>query len=193
MRMAVGRTPVWLFHGAEDNVVAPRQDELLYSALKTTGGHVRLWVYQGLKHDCWTRAYNEPELPRWLLVHRRETPVPPPFAERVSIPLHPPALKLTPTQLDSFAGDYVDKRGLVVVTLFRQGDELFQKNHFGEIAELAAESNSVLFYPNGSSLTRITVERDPQSRVTALVLHDDRHDERWERIRVPMRTRSQPD
>lgn len=191
--LAVGRTPVWLFHGAEDNVVAPRQDELLYTALKTAGGHVRLWVYQGLKHDCWTRAFNEPELPRWLLLHRRETPVPPPFAERVSIPLHPPALKLTPAQLDSFAGDYVDKRGLVVVTLFRQGDQLYQKNHYGEIAELAAESNSVLFYPNGSSLTRIAVERDPQSRVTALVLHDDRHEERWERIRVPMRTHLQPD
>ena len=24
----------------------------------------------GLKHDCWTRAYDEPELPRWLLAHR---------------------------------------------------------------------------------------------------------------------------
>jgi len=188
---AVGHTPVWLFHGAEDNIVAPRQDELLYTALKTAGGRVRLWIYQGLKHDSWTRAFNEPELPRWLLVHRRETQEQSPFAERVSIPLHPPAMKLTPAQLDSFAGEYVDKRGLVVVTLFRQGDLLYQKNHYGEIAELAAESNSVLFYPNGSSLTRITVERDPQGRVSALVLHDDRHDDRWERIRTPLRTRSQ--
>ena len=29
---AVGRTPVWLFHGADDNIVAPRQDELLFTA-----------------------------------------------------------------------------------------------------------------------------------------------------------------
>jgi predicted esterase len=190
---AVGHTPVWLFHGAEDNVVAPRQDELLYSALKTAGGRVRLWVYQGLKHDCWTRAYGELELPRWLLLHRRETQEQGPFAERVSIPLHPPALKISPAQLDGFAGEYVDKRGLVVVTLFRQGDLLYQKNHYGEIAELAPETPSVLFYPNGSSLTRITVERDPQGRVTGLVLHDDRHEERWERIRSPLRTHSQPD
>jgi len=188
---AVGRTPVWLFHGAEDNVVAPRQDELMYSAFKAAGGHVRLWVYQGLKHDCWTRAFNEPELPRWLLLHRRESREPAPFSERISIPLHPPALKLNPAQLESFAGEYVDKRGLVVVTLFRQGDLLYQKNHYGEIAELAAESSSVLFYPNGSSLTRIAVERDPQGRVTGLVLHDDRHDERWERMRPPLRTHIQ--
>jgi dienelactone hydrolase len=190
---AVGSTPVWLFHGADDKVVAPRQDELMYSAFKAAGGHVRLWVYQGLEHDCWTRAFNEPELPRWLLMHRREAHGPAPFAERVSIPLHPPALKLTPAQLDSFTGEYVDKRGLVVVTLFRQGDQLYQKNHFGEIAELAAESTSVLFYPNGSSLTRIAVERDPQGRVTGLVLHDDRHEERWERMRAPLRNHSQPD
>ena len=188
---AVGRTPIWLFHGAEDKVVAPRQDELLYTALKTAGGHVRLWVYQELKHDCWTRAFNEPELPRWLLLHRREAPEPSTFAERISIPLHPPALKLTPAQLDGFTGEYVDKRGLVVVTLFRQGDLLYQKDHFGEIAELAAESTSVLFYPNGSSLTRIAVDRDGQGRITGLVLHDDRHEERWERIRTLLRTRSQ--
>ena len=188
---AVGRTPIWLFHGAEDNVVAPRQDELLYTALKTAGGHVRLWVYQGLKHDCWTRAFDEPELPRWLLLHRRETEEPSPFAERISIPLHPPAEKLTPAQLDSFAGEYVDKRGLIIVTLFRQGDVLYQKNHYGEIAELAAESASVLFYPNGSSLSRLAVERDVQGRVTGLVLHDDRHEERWERIRPPLRNHSQ--
>src|ERR1700739_1103221 len=180
---AVGRTPIWLFHGSEDNVVAPRQDELLYTALKTAGGHVRLWVFQGLKHDCWTRAFDEAELPRWLLLHRREARALAPFAERVSIPLHPPALKLTPAQLDSFQGEYVDKRGLVVVTLFRQGDLLYQKKHFGRIAELAAESPSVLFYPNGNSLTRISVERDPLGRVSGLVLHDDRHDERWERMR----------
>ena len=190
---AVGRTPTWLFHGVEDNVVAVRQDELLYTAMKNTGGHVRLWIYQGLKHDCWTRAYNEPELPRWLLLHRKEAHEGPPFAERLSIPLHPPAIKLTPAQLDSFAGEYVDKSGVVVVTLFRQGDALYQKNQHSEIAELAAETPSVLFYPNGSSLTRITVNRDQQGRVTGLVLHDDRHDEHWERIKAPLRTHTQPE
>ena len=34
---ALGRTPVWLFHGTDDPVVAPRQSELMYEAFKAAG------------------------------------------------------------------------------------------------------------------------------------------------------------
>ncbi len=183
---ALGRTPVWLFHGADDPMVPPRESELMFDALKAEGGRVRLWIYQGYKHDCWFRAYNEPELPRWLLAHRLAAkpeagPEPPPFAERLVIPFHPPALKLTPAVLDTLAGDYHDRNGHTIVQVFRQDDRLFEKNQQGEIAELAAESPAIFFYVNGSSTTRLTFQRDSQGRITALVLHDDRHEERWER------------
>ena len=191
---AIGRTPIWLFHGAEDNVVAPRESELMFDAFKANGGHIRLWIYQGLRHDSWTRAYDEPELPRWLLSHHGSSrpgtrpgtgagtgPDLPPLAERLVVPLHPPALKLTTAQLDSFVGEYRDINGHPAVTVFRQGDQLYEKNHLGEIDELAAESPTEFFYPNGASIIRILVERDPQGRVTALVYHDDRHEERWEK------------
>jgi dienelactone hydrolase len=190
---AAEKIPIWLFHGADDNIVVPRQDELLYASLKAAGGHVRLWIYQGLKHDCWTRAYLEPELPRWLLAHHTEARGVAPFAERTVIPLHPAAMKLSAAQLDSYVGDYVDKRGLIMVSLFRQGDVLYQKNHYGEISELAAETPNVLFYPSGSSITRIVVEHDSQARVTGLVLRDDRHEERWERIKPVLRNHNQPE
>lgn len=180
---AVGRIPVWLFHGAEDNVVAPRQSELMYAAFKAAGGNIRLWVYQGLKHDCWTRAFNQPELPRWILMQHRDAKPQIAQAERLVVPLHPPAIRLTPPQLDSLAGEYHDLHGLPVITLFRQGDQLYQKNLHGEIAELAAESPSSLFYPGGNSFARIAIERDAQNRVTSLVLRDDRHEERWEHKR----------
>jgi poly(3-hydroxybutyrate) depolymerase len=212
---ALGHTSVWLFHGTEDNVVAPRESELMYEAFKTAGGRVRLWLYQGLKHDCWTRAYNEPELPRWLLAHHsapapdfhpesldastsgktapgktasktaQEPAGPPPFAERLVIPLHPPVLKLPAVMLDGFAGEYHDRNGHTEVTIFRQGDLLYEKNRFGEINELAAESPSIFFYPNGSSIPRLVFQRDPKGRVTAVVLHDDRHEERWEKRPPP--------
>jgi acetyl esterase/lipase len=178
---AIGRTPVWLFHGTDDNIVPARESELIFDAIKSADGHVRLWLYQGLKHDCWTRAYNEQELPRWLLAHRTAGPEPSAFAERIVIPLHPPAIKLSPSQLDTLAGEYIDKNGHLAITIFRQGDLLYEKNRVGEINEIAAESSSVFFYPNGSSIPRFTFERDPQGHVTALVLHDDRHEERWEK------------
>jgi len=184
---AVGKTPVWLFHGAEDNVVPLRESELMYDALKASGGRVRLWIYQGLKHDSWTRAFNEPELPHWLLAHRAEGSAgatapgekasqaakppaePAAFAERVMVPLHPPALKLTSAQLDALTGDYRDQSGRPEITVIRQGDQLYMKNRVGEIDEMAAETPSIFFYPNGSSIIRLTFERDA------------RHEERWEK------------
>jgi acetyl esterase/lipase len=181
---AIGRTPVWLFHGSDDNVVVPRQSEMIFEAVKAAGGRVRLWLYQGLKHDCWTRAYNEPELPRWLLSHHTRTqaePEAPSFTERLAIPLHPPAIKLSSGLLDALAGEYRDANGHTVATFFRQGEQFFERNMQGEVAELAAESPAAFFYPNGSSLTRLTFERDAEGRVTAAVFHDDRHEERWEK------------
>ncbi len=189
---AVGHTPVWLFHGTEDNVVKPRESELMFDALKTEGGNVRLWLYQGLHHDCWTRAYNEPELPRWLLSHRLSRPGQaesanagaerPPFAERLVIPLHPAAIKLPNSVLDSFAGEYRGAHGEPEVTIYRQADQLYLKNRRGETDQLAAESPTVFFYPFGNRLTRIIFEHDAHGQVKAAILHDDRHEERWERL-----------
>jgi predicted esterase len=179
---ALGHTPVWIFHGTEDNVVAVKQSELMYEAFKSAGGRVRLWLYQGLKHDCWTRAYNEPELPRWLLAHHLE-PHPPaqPFAERLFIPLHPPAIKLASSVLDSLAGEYRDLGGHLVAIFYRQGDQLFEKTTQGDTYEVAAETSSIFFYPNGTSVSRLVFERDAQGRVLGVIYHDDRHEERWER------------
>jgi len=140
-------------------------------------------MYLGVHHNSWSRAYNEPDLPRWFLDHRRNQPEPA-FAERLLIPLHPPALRLSVAQLDAFSGEYRDSRGRLALTVFRQGDQLYQKDIHGQIVELEAESLSTLFYPNGGSFTRILVERDSQGRVTALTLRDDRHQERWDRIRT---------
>ena len=194
---AVGRTPFWLFHGSEDSVVNTRQSEIMYEALKTSGGRVRLWIYQGMHHDTWTRAYNEPDVPRWLLDHRLPAPPPPrgaknvfrepeppPYSERIVVPLHPPAIKLTQPQLDNLLGDYLEPNGYVAVTLFVQNDKLYIRNRYGEVDELAAASPTDLFYPQGSFATRIAAERAPDGRITALILRDDRHDERWEKKRT---------
>jgi poly(3-hydroxybutyrate) depolymerase len=197
---AIGRsTPIWMFHGTEDTVVSIRQSEMMFEALKAAGGRVRLWIYQGMHHDTWTRAYNEPELPRWLLDHRLPSPPnprtskggvareqePQPFAERLLIPLHPQAIRLTQAQIDNLAGDYLEANGYVAITLFWQNDRLYGRNRYGEIDELAAASPTELFYPQGSYTTRIIAERGADGRINAIILRDDRHEERWERRKPP--------
>jgi pimeloyl-ACP methyl ester carboxylesterase len=177
----VGRTPVWLFHGAEDTTVIPRQSDLMYDAIKAENGHVRLWDYQGLHHDCWTRAFNEPELPRWLLSHRlSQISQLPALAERLTIPLHPPALKLPTAILDNYIGEYRDSYNVLSATIQRQGEQVFLKNAQGDVYEIMAESTNTFFYPSGS-LTRLTFEHDSQGRVTGILMRDDRHEELWEK------------
>ncbi len=179
---AVARTPMWLFHGSEDDIVVPRQSELMYEALRQAGAPVRLWIFQGLKHDCWTRAYGEAELPRWLLAHRLEAKAAAmETAERLVIPLHPQAIKLAGSLLEGLVGEYRDGKGHLTATIYRQGEQLFDRNPYGQVMELAAESPGMFFYPNGTSTTRVSTERDAQGHVVALVFRDDRHEERWEK------------
>jgi hypothetical protein len=170
----------------------------MFDAFKAANGHVRLWLYQGLHHDSWTRAYNEPELPHWLLAHKLAHPpaantvagtnLEPdltPLAERTMVPLHPAAIKMPAPVLDTFVGDYRDLHGGPEATITRQGDALYLKNRQGESDELAAESPAVFFYPFGNPSTRLLFEHDAQGRVTAVILHDDRHEERWEKHALP--------
>jgi predicted esterase len=190
---AVGRTPVWLFHGSEDNVVPLRESDLMFNAFKANSGHVRLWVYQGMHHDSWQRAYNEPELPRWLLARRSgAVPEPQPFAERIVQPLHPIPVKLPASTLDAVSGEYHDTAGHLAATLFRQGDQLYEKDPHGEVTEVEAETPNSFFYPNGGVWTRLTIERDPEGHVTGVVFRDDRHEEHWERKRPVIAKKDTP-
>lgn len=62
-------TPVWVFHGAKDNVVPLSESESMVEALQAIGGNVKLTVYPDADHDSWTETYANPELYEWLLQH----------------------------------------------------------------------------------------------------------------------------
>ncbi len=177
----IGRTPVWMFHGADDNVVIPKQSVLMFDALKAAGGHVRLWEYAGVRHNAWDKGYAEPELPRWLLAHRLEgVSNTQPLAERMVVPVHPVPVWVDGAILDSYVGDYHDGN-VLEVSIFRLHDSLYQKNGQGEITELLAESPTTFFYPSGSR-TRLTFEKDASGQVKEILYRDDRHEEHWLRL-----------
>ncbi len=177
------REPVWIFHGADDPVVSPRQSSLMFDALKAADGNVRFYEYAGIKHNVWDKAYANPDLPHWLLAHSLASDARlQPAAERVLVPVHPVPVKVNPAVYDAYTGEY-DDQGVPQITVFRTGDQLFQRNRIGEVAELLPESANTFFFPSGST-TRLLFERDPATGLVRDVLsRDDRHEERWERKR----------
>jgi len=62
----VGKTPVWIFHGAEDDIVPVAESRRMTEAMKKIGAEVHYTEYPGVGHPCWDRAYDDPKLFPWL-------------------------------------------------------------------------------------------------------------------------------
>jgi len=63
--------PVWVFHGARDQVVPIERSQEMVDALKKAGGNVKFTIYPDATHDSWTETYNNPEVFEWLLSKSR--------------------------------------------------------------------------------------------------------------------------
>jgi predicted peptidase len=63
---------LWVFHGAQDDVVPVHHSEVMVNALKKAGADVRFTVYPDVKHESWVQAFAEPDLLPWLFSHRRK-------------------------------------------------------------------------------------------------------------------------
>lgn len=178
---AIGRTPVWIFHGAEDNVVSPKQADEMYEALKASGGNVRYFKLEGIQHNAWDRAYNNPALPGWLLSHRlSDVATTPAHAEFHDVPFQPVPAKINTSIYAAYVGDY-SSDGIKQTTISIEAGQLITKTRYGT-ATLLPESETVFFLPGGGP-TRYTFQRIENGKATAILFKDDRHEERWERTR----------
>jgi predicted peptidase len=61
--------PVWIFHGAKDDVVPIKHSESMVAALRAFNPDVRFSVYPNARHDAWVRTYADPALYAWFLEH----------------------------------------------------------------------------------------------------------------------------
>ena len=76
----IGKTPVWVFHGAVDAVVPVTDDRKMVEALKATGGNVKYTEYPGIGHGhagpltAFTseveKAKTDPDFIAWLFTQR---------------------------------------------------------------------------------------------------------------------------
>jgi predicted peptidase len=66
--------PIWCFHGQADKNVPVEKTRELVAAIKAAGGK-SIWYteYPGAGHNVWDRAYDDPELWRWLFAQQRHS------------------------------------------------------------------------------------------------------------------------
>jgi predicted peptidase len=69
----LAKTPIWAFHGAKDEIVPLGETLALTDRLRALDANPRVTVYPSLKHDSWTRAYNDPELWKWMFRQRLQS------------------------------------------------------------------------------------------------------------------------
>lgn len=66
----IGRTPIWAFHGANDDVIPPTESRNMVDALQHARGDVRYTEYADVGHECWDLVYADPTMIQWLLEQR---------------------------------------------------------------------------------------------------------------------------
>jgi predicted peptidase len=63
--------PLWIFHGAKDDVVSIVPDRSLYKALMDAGDKkVKYTEYPDANHNSWDAAFAEPDLLPWLFARK---------------------------------------------------------------------------------------------------------------------------
>ncbi len=62
--------PIWIFHGAKDDVVPTIQAQRLVKAMRHAGTDVKYTEYPDVGHGAWEPAYANPELWKWLFAQR---------------------------------------------------------------------------------------------------------------------------
>ena len=62
----MGNTPVWIFHGADDDIVPVTESQRMYAAMKAIGSDAHYTEFPGMRHAVWDKAYDEPTLFPWL-------------------------------------------------------------------------------------------------------------------------------
>lgn len=63
--------PTWAFHGEADDVVPVSKTQAMVDALSAVGAPIKLTLYPGIGHDCWTQTYENPDVYDWMLGQRR--------------------------------------------------------------------------------------------------------------------------
>lgn len=70
LAQVIGKTPTWLFHGSEDNLIPVSESKEIVAALEAIDGSVKYKEYKNMGHGIWDIVFLEPDFPTWLFAQR---------------------------------------------------------------------------------------------------------------------------
>jgi hypothetical protein len=153
--MKLRHMPVWVFHGAKDDVVNPEQSYRMVRALKKFNPDVKLTVYPEAKHDSWTLTYNNDSLYTWLLQQKK---------------FHFPRITLNDKQLNEYAGTYVQATNDTVRLIVEDG-KLVVKNQ--PQIELVPTNNNTFFVVMNDTEMEVKFKRNIRRKIDSLLVMDE--------------------
>jgi predicted peptidase len=65
------KTPVWIFHGAKDDVVHPLYSVKMVEAIIQAGGSPKFTLYDNVNHDSWLNAFKEKDFFKWIYSQKK--------------------------------------------------------------------------------------------------------------------------
>jgi predicted peptidase len=68
----IAKMPIWVFHGADDNVVKPERSREMVEAIKKAGGDAKYTEYPKVGHNSWVKAYQDADMVAWMFEQKRK-------------------------------------------------------------------------------------------------------------------------
>lgn len=65
------KIPLWVFHGAKDDIVPPKYSKIVVDELRRLGADVKFTLYQNADHNSWDPAFAEPNFLQWIFSHKK--------------------------------------------------------------------------------------------------------------------------
>lgn len=66
------KMPIWVFHGAEDQVIPVTESDTMVRKLTEMGYDVKYSRYENVGHNSWEKAYTTEELYQWMANQKKE-------------------------------------------------------------------------------------------------------------------------
>ena len=67
----ISHIPIWIFHGAQDDVVSPKLSQKMVEALTEAGAHPGFTQYPEAGHFSWIAAYSDTMMIDWLFSQQK--------------------------------------------------------------------------------------------------------------------------